>query len=198
MAAPTNLRQVRFNGEGWTLRSPTDAKKPIHLCPYCALRPRCVAHRRVETIMSEFGVTTAIDQCANFRPTLVFRPPLLGLDGTFNTFRLGKAWHDRVAVGGIVALVDPNDEPIGLAEVTSKTVGIYERLAPEHAPFNHMMLGRPPETAPAELFKVLTRSYGTTFMTASRIVSVIYLRRCHEGGADLPRQADPGNHRDPA
>lgn len=177
----TNLRRVRFTGQRWTILSEADQKKALSLCDYCALQDSCLTTRRMDELLAEFGLVANISECPVYQPVVPFRKPLLGLDGDFNTFRLGAAWARRVKVGAPVALYDAADEVVfGTAEVTAVTVGPFQDVAPRHARFNHMMLDKSADLAPELLWKVMVNSYGSTFMTRERPCSVIYLRRIHE------------------
>lgn len=178
MATQNNLRRIKLTETGrWTLLSAADRAKPIHLCDYCSIKSICLSPRRLAAIVVDFDLAAVISECAGYRPFVSFRDSK-GLDATFNTVRLGKAWHDRVKVGGRVTLWSGRDEAeIGTAEVTGKHVGRYCDLAPEHARFNHSQLGLPDAGAPERLTKVLIGSYGSTFFKPERAVSVIYMRR---------------------
>lgn len=177
-----NLRRVRMTAGGkWTLLSEKDQAKAIHICDYCTMRTSCVATLRVAQITAEFEVNAVITECPTYRPSLSFRDAA-GMDAEFNTVRIGKAWHDRVAVGSLVTLWATKDESeIGTARVTAKFVGRYCDLAADHAHRNHTQIGKPLDGATERLLKVLVGSYGSTFMKPERAVSVIYLERVHDG-----------------
>lgn len=174
-------RRLRFTGSRFTLLSQRDAEKDFNLCQICLLKPNCMMHRRVQTIMDEFGIVAPITECGTYRPKLVFRPPLIGLEDKFNTIRIGGAWAQRLPAGVTVSLWDSiTDREIGLARVTASLAGRWDRVRNEHAPHNHMMLEHRAGDTPQLLHKVLTRCYGTTYFHDERNVSVIYLERLHE------------------
>ena len=177
-----NLRRIRMTAGGkWTLLSEKDQTKAIHICDYCVLKSSCVATLRVAAITAEFEVNGVITECPSYRPTLTFRDDA-GMDALFNTVRIGKAWHDRVAVGSLVSLWTAKDDiEIGVARVTAKFVGRYCDLAAEHAHRNHTQIGKPLDGAEQRLLKVLVGSYGSTFMKLERAVSIIYLERVRDG-----------------
>ena len=181
-----NLRRVRFKGTRWTILSDSDQKKILNLCPFCTLQPTCLITRRLDQLLDEFGLVANISECPTYRPHLTFRKPHLGLDGVFNTFRLGAAWARRVKVGGIVTLIDAQtEEEIGVAEVTEIHCAPFEEVAAKHAWKNHMLLEASLSMAPELLYRVMVNYYGSTFMKKDRPTSVIYLRRLEK--QDGPR-----------
>ncbi|CAO3459985.1 hypothetical protein [Azospirillum argentinense] len=183
----TNLRRLRLAENGrWTLLSAADQKKAIHLCDYCTLNAACLAARRVRQVRDDHPVAAVIADCAGYRPAVSFRDDR-GLDARFNTVRIGRAWAERVKKGAFVTLWHgPGEEPIGTARVLGSKAGVYREVAPLHARFNHTQLGLDPEGAEARLLKVLVASYGSTFMTAERQVSVIYMERCDDAPQEGP------------
>lgn len=173
-----DLRRIRMTDTGrWTLLGEKDRAKAIHLCDFCAVNSMCITHKRLASIVDEFDTSAVISECAGYRPHLTFRDET-GLDGLFNTVRLGKAWHDRVTPGALVTLWhSKEDREIGVARVVDRLIGRYCDIAPDHAHRNHTQLHLEREGAEQRLMKVLTGSYGTTFMKPERMVSVIYLQR---------------------
>lgn len=175
-----DLRRIRMTRTGrWTLLTEKDRARPIHLCDFCAIKSICITHTRLAAIVEDFDCGAVISECAGYRAHLTFRDDV-GLEGRFNTVRLGKAWHDRVIPGAKVTLWHAKeDREIGVARVVDRLIGRYCDIAGEHARFNHTQLNLPHEGAESRLMKVLTSSYGTTFMKPERMVSVIYLEREH-------------------
>lgn len=177
MVATSDLKRVRIGDNGWTLRSPKE-DRTSNLCFYCTLEETCEVAEKMRRITAKHSQIIAVTDCLVYRPAIMFRRPLIGLENAFNTFRLGAAFARRVKIGMKVALWDAQgDNEIGVAEVIEVTTGRYSEIAGQHARYNHTQLDLPPEDAPENLFKVMQRSYGTTYCTPDRVVSVLYLRR---------------------
>ena len=117
--------------------------------------------------------------CETFIPALGFAPPLLGLDGAFNTIRLGEAWFCRLLNHkGAVALVNTKTmEVIGLAKVRSVATDKLKTVLSNHAAANHLMLEEDAETAPDKLFHYILKNYGPHLVSHERKATVIYLER---------------------
>lgn len=179
MAASNDLRRLRWvdQDRGWTLRTPKEAS--AHLCRICVHEGGCDIQRRHARLQAKVPVALEITNCPHYSLAIPFRRPLIGLEGVFNTFRLGAAWATKyVAIDMQVALWDSQDnQKIGVALVRGIDLGPYDEVAAKYAHLNHTQLALRPEDAPDALFKVMQRSYGTTFMTRNRVCSVISLRR---------------------
>lgn len=116
-----------------------------------------------------------------FKPIYVidFHPPILGLDGEFNTFRLGRTWSKRLKAGDHVLLTDrKNSVVFGRAEVTAVHTGPLGEMCKAHAIHNHTQRESTPEQAPERLLKeVLQKLYGPHIAHETKASVVIYLRR---------------------
>lgn len=107
-----------------------------------------------------------------------FIPPILGVEGDFNTFRLGLRLAKALAPKDMVLLVDrKTDMAFGAARVRKIVTGELWPLCVEHAARNHRELGDKPEYAAARLFAYLQRLYGPHIATHTKKTTVIYLRR---------------------
>lgn len=107
-----------------------------------------------------------------------FSPPMSGLDGEFNTFRLGIAWSKRLAPGEIVLLIDKKQFlVIGHAEVTAIQVGELSDMSALHARRNHNQIGLDPDGAGERLIANMMRRYGPHKLSHTSRVTVIYLKR---------------------
>lgn len=122
-------------------------------------------------------------QCADFTPSLKFKPPLRGFDNVrFNTFRCGEAWAKRLQKGSIVAIVDAKtDDILGHAYVTEVHFGNKLQMAELHGKYNHTMQALNIVDNIAEtMLKRLKSTSGSMIYNGSDNVSVIYLEMISE------------------
>ncbi len=137
------------------------------LCDYCGAVPTCT-------------IKGVIRRCEMFAPTLGFGDKT-GIFDVFSTFRLGKAWSERIRKGAAVALFDlRKKEVFGHATVVEVIHGNKLSLMKEHADTNHMMLLKAYEShdAMVEKFeKLLRRLYGNMIYNYYDDATVIYLKR---------------------
>lgn len=107
-----------------------------------------------------------------------FTPPMSGLDGEFNTFRLGVAWSKRVVPGDEVLLLDKKTfSIIGRAEITEIHVGTLIDMSALHALRNHNQLGLDPEGAGERLRANMIRRYGPQKCGPESKVTVMQMKR---------------------
>lgn len=107
-----------------------------------------------------------------------FRPPHIGLEGSFNTFRLGGFYAKNLTVGEKVLLIDEKDRiTIGVCVVESVEMGPLADMLERHAHENHTQKGRLDGKHVEELGKVMRKIYGPQCATDNRLTSVIGLRR---------------------
>lgn len=114
------------------------------------------------------------------RKTIRFAPPLVGMNGEFNTFRKGRALAMKLAVQDVVTLRDAKTKiDFGSAEVLSIETGTAQEMLRSHACRNHTELANDDaEGAPERLFKVLRRIYrGPKYFLPTTTVTVVYLKR---------------------
>jgi hypothetical protein len=107
-----------------------------------------------------------------------FSPPMSGLDGEFNTFRLGIAWSKRLMPGDLVCLMNKKEFLLmGHAEVTAVHVGKLSDMSALHARRNHNQLGLPPDGAGERLIANMIKRYGPHKCLYDSKVTVIYMNR---------------------
>lgn len=110
-----------------------------------------------------------------------FVPPVIGIEGEFNTLRLGLFYMKRLKIGDRIALLDSKDKMIiGFADVTKLYNGPLGELCMEHAPQNHTQKSEPETQAPANLLRIIQKFYGPHIATYDKKGVVIYLRRVDE------------------
>ncbi|WP_323016363.1 hypothetical protein [Castellaniella sp.] len=108
---------------------------------------------------------------------LGFAPPVTGLEGQFNTFRLGVAWGKRLNEHDTVILVNqPRSEILARAEVVSVQCGVFSDMAAMHATRNHNYRGLTREEASQRLIASMIKRYGPHKCSENSKVTVIYLR----------------------
>lgn len=108
---------------------------------------------------------------------LSFGYPRRGLDGQFNTFRLGASWATKVAPGDVVELVDARSKrPLKLATVVSVTTGQLDQMAKLHAHSTHNWKNHPEDERPGLLIASMTKRYPPGRVKDHSVVSVIYLQ----------------------
>lgn len=110
-----------------------------------------------------------------------FGYPRRGLTGRFATFRLGRAWAERVAPGDTVELVDARTQrPLKRATVLSVHQGTLDAMASLHAAHAHNWRDHPETERPALLQASLAKRYPPGRVKATSVVTVIYLET-HDG-----------------
>lgn len=106
-----------------------------------------------------------------------FVPPIVGIEGSFNTFRLGLFYSKRLQAGDIVYLMDNREKRvIGKAEVTGVDCGALSDMLASHARMNHAVLFHMDGHAEA-LGGILRRFYGPHIAVPSKKTTVIHLKR---------------------
>lgn len=108
-----------------------------------------------------------------------FAPPAEGLDGVlpFNTFRLGRVWHERLKTGDEVFLMWAKKMQVfARARVGAVYKGKLRELANEHARFNHNQLALDVAGAPDRLMANMTKRYGPHLITDTKLATCIYLQ----------------------
>lgn len=105
-----------------------------------------------------------------------FSPPMSGIDGSFNTFRLGGTWSRRVQVGERVGLLDNKQMClIGFATVTGVHTGKLNELSALHACRNHNQKHLPSDGAGERLMQAMIKRYGPHKCRENSLVTVIEL-----------------------
>lgn len=107
-----------------------------------------------------------------------FASPIMGLDGEFNTFRLGLFYFKRLQAGQVCHLMDSKEKLLlGTAIVTHVEKGTLEEMLLKYGAHNHAVLNVCEEDRVGTLTQIITRIYGPHIATPSRKTTVIYLRR---------------------
>lgn len=112
-----------------------------------------------------------------------FIPPIVGVEGIFNTFRMGKRYA-RLASGEEVFLMDEKNKVIfGRAVVLDIAIGPVSLMCSVYAEENHTELGAKDAESSQRLYKLLEKIYGPHIVKPNRTVTVIKLKRVIDEGA---------------
>lgn len=107
-----------------------------------------------------------------------FIPPHVGLEGEFNTFRLGGKMAKVLTPGQEVFLMDEKEKAVfGRAAVISVEMGKLEELCATHAHKNHTELANDPAGAPQRLMTFIQKIFGPHIAPPHKRTCVVYLRR---------------------
>lgn len=107
-----------------------------------------------------------------------FAPPMSGIEGEFNTFRLGPAWSKRLTSGEEVLLLDKKQCAVmGKAVITAIYVGTLRDMSALHARRNHNQQGLDPEGACERLMTNMIKRYGPHKLRETTRVTVIEMRK---------------------
>lgn len=107
-----------------------------------------------------------------------FAPPISGIDGKFNTFRIGLKWSKLLKAGDKVYLLNKKESAvIGIAAIEEVLTGELRELANRHAAHNHNQKLLDYEGAADRLIANLTRLYGPQIITETKKTTVLYMRR---------------------
>lgn len=110
-------------------------------------------------------------------PVIGFIPPINGIDGDFNTFRMGRRLG-KLPEGIEVFLMDEKRKVvIGKAKVLSVAVGSLDELCVLYGAHNHTEIGRGSENPAQSLYRTIVRIYGPHLVNPKKIFTVISLRR---------------------
>lgn len=169
-----NMRRIRPIDVGATREFVSKAD----LCLHCGALPTCTIRARQQRVWR----LLAEKQCGQFQPVLTFQS-LAGMEGRFNTFRMGGAWARRVVPGTVVALMDRSKTIVAHARVYKVDYGDKHAMAREHGASNHLILARGTRglTVEEAMLKVLRNVFGKLIFEAQPKATVIYLERLHEG-----------------
>lgn len=185
----TNMRHIkRIPGEGQLVYTLGDSREiPVKeiLCNYCGWRDdlegydKCSIFAEVQG-RKAIGVKTVLKHCRFFQPILMFKDSDGRFDGTFNTFRLGSSWYNRVSPGSVCVLyATATNQIFGKAVVTETHHGSLEEMCEEHAINNHAIeSGLNKEQAAALMYAAIGDAYAPLMGDAENMKSsVIYLRQ---------------------
>lgn len=105
-----------------------------------------------------------------------FSPPMQGIGGSFNTFRLGGAWSRRLQPGEVVGLLDKKQMClIGYAKVTGVQTGKLNQMSAQHGCRNHNQKHLPEEGAGERVVAAMMKRYGPHKCKETSLVTVIEL-----------------------
>lgn len=172
MAINANYRSVRRDTYWFTSAG--------DICEHCARSENgCSAKAALD---EEFLEVSRDKRCGDFIPVLGFVQPLLGFENDrFSTFRIGKAWYERLYHGAMVALYNKDRQVIfGYAEVERIELDGLKSACERFAHFNHSQLHLDKENAPKRMYERLSRLYGPSATTENRPTTVIFLRKLNE------------------
>jgi hypothetical protein len=129
-------------------------------------------------------------------PVIGFIPPIVGVDETFNTLRLGGTFAKRLAPNQMVFLMNEKTKTVfGNANVVSLSVGELKQMCLLHGAQNHTEIGvADPENSGSRLFQLMQKIYGPHIATESKRCTVIYLRRAPDAVESEPQRCH--NHRE--
>ena len=111
-----------------------------------------------------------------------FGYPRRGLDGHFNTIRLGRSWVEKVKPGDVVELVDARSKRVlKLATVSGVLVGALREMAQVHGAWAHNWkldtgLWLSGNANAKLLIASMCKRYPPNRCTEDSIVSVIYMK----------------------
>lgn len=146
-----------------------------NLCERCGRLPTC-SDAPLKQLRRKEG---KVMECSLFEPVIPFRPPLIGFQSTFNTFRMGEAWMKRVQPGTVIALYDGQEHRVfGHARVLFAVSGNKEEMCAAHGAANHLLIGQPEDSAIRDkMLLILRRIYGKLIYEANDKCTVIYMER---------------------
>lgn len=106
-----------------------------------------------------------------------FSYPRRGLEGLFNTIRLGSKWLQQCPPGTEVELVDARTgKLLKRARVLGVITGALNALAPAHARWAHNWKDSPEAERSDLLIASMKRRYPPGRVTDTSVCSVIYLK----------------------
>lgn len=111
------------------------------------------------------------------RVVIGFIPPIVGVNGDFNTFRMGRRYAS-LSEGEEVFLMDEKRKVIfGRATVLDVSVGPLSALCAVFASENHTELDKADGESAERLYRTLSRIYGPHIVTPNKTATVVKLRR---------------------
>lgn len=170
----TDVRNVKKGNLGLTALKKPEANVES-LCVRCSINQDCKINKKARLLAKEKAVIKIVE-CKDYVWPIVFRDTT-GTDAKFNTFRMGKAWSERLKIGDRVGLIDKENQLYGIAIVENVHLFAKEKALVEHGSKNHLMLEEDEANAPKVLAKVLRNSYGGLVYGNNDLISVIYFTR---------------------
>lgn len=107
-----------------------------------------------------------------------FSAPVIGVDGEFNTIRLGMFFYKKLSIGDSVLLMNEKErEAFGVAQVTQVICSGIGELCLLYGHQNHTQLDLDQEGAAQRLYQALMRIYGPHKMKPESKGTAIFLKR---------------------
>ena len=107
-----------------------------------------------------------------------FIPPVVGVEGEFNTLRLGGVLFKALNPGDEVFLLDERKKIVfGKAVVTKLDNGPINEMCAMHGHMNHTQLALDPAHSAEGLYKVVQKIYGPHIVQPHKNATVVYLKR---------------------
>lgn len=180
-ALDPSQKSVKLFGDHHSIETKPQRAATGLLCNHCALQDTCEIKRDMDQIQATHYVALSVRSCAHFRPLLGFAPPLKGFTGRFNSFRMGRAWSERVKPGKVIGLLDTKTQQIfGSAHVVGVDHGPLDAMLELHAAENHYIKATEHPNPEQELFRIMRNLIGTGFVRLERDASVVIMERLDE------------------
>lgn len=170
------MRRIKRVEDTFTLESKARLEETDQLCDQCGNSECSVRAIMKRLAVNRYNARVSVLSCKSYIPTFDFRDDA-GLEGMFNTFRLGGAWAERVAPGTLVNLRRTDGTHIGEAEVIATHVGLFEEMNAKFGFDNHLAIDAEVRGEEFDLEKVMRECYGGHRFSAGSLVSVIELKR---------------------
>jgi hypothetical protein len=168
------MRSLRRLPDGSYTIDPAKELDRDNLCNFCGFDDCSIRAIHDRLRENKFGAKLRIITCKTFIPVLEFRQPL-GLQGSFNTFRLGGGWAKRLVPEQVVSLSGPS--LVASARVREVHLGTFNEMNARFGPQNHMMIHATKEKLDWSLDKIMLSNYGPRVFNPEGPVSVIALER---------------------
>lgn len=111
------------------------------------------------------------------RTVIGFIPPIMGTEGVFNTFRMGRRYV-KLVEGEEVFLMDEKRKVVfASAIVLDVSVGPLSALCAVFASENHTELDKQDGDHAERLYRTLERIYGPHIVSPNKTATVVKLRR---------------------
>jgi hypothetical protein len=170
MTTPYDQAKVRRTDKTWKRLG------AANLCEVCGSNEECTLRTALVNLASHRRARITIGECGIYKPTISFQD-LTGVEGSFNTFRRGQGWFNRLIVGQAVGLLDSSKLRL-FADATVESIecGPLSDMLEAHAAMNHLMKSQPEHRAIQKLHKVLQTIYGKNYAGLHTRFTVVGLR----------------------
>lgn len=110
-------------------------------------------------------------------PVIGFISPIIGVDGVFNTFRMGRKYGVLKNREQVFLMDEKKKEIFGTAEVLETSVGKLGELCLQYAGENHTQLFNDQGNYAEDLYRVILKIYGPHIVNPNKLFTVIKLKR---------------------